>query len=138
MARWISGLALNTHVNCKLSGLLMPVLGFGYEHSKKSPSVAELVGRLSPMIEHCIDAFGPERCMVASNFPVDKVAVTYETMTKAMLEMTHRYGLEAQQAMFAGTAETFYGSSAVSVARGLCCEGGIDRLDDLVGCRVVT
>jgi len=104
----ISGLALNKHVNCKLSGLLMPVLGFGYEHSKKSPSVAELVGRLSPMIEHCIDAFGPERCMVASNFPVDKVAVTYETMTKAMLEMTHRYGLEAQQAMFAGTAETFY------------------------------
>jgi predicted TIM-barrel fold metal-dependent hydrolase len=104
----VSGLAQNGHVHCKLSGLLMPVLGFGYEHAKKQPTVAELVERLSPMVEHCIDAFGPQRCMIASNFPVDKVAVTYETMTKAMLEMTHRYGLEAQQAMFAGTAEAFY------------------------------
>lgn len=104
----ISGLAEHAHVTCKLSGLLMPALGFGFENSSSPARVDELVDRLSPLVEHCIDAFGPERCMVASNFPVDRVAVSYETLISAMLEMTHRYGLDAQKAMFAGTAERFY------------------------------
>lgn len=110
-AQWrdaIDNLAEHRHVHCKLSGLLMPALGFGYEDAGSPVGVSELVDRLSPLVEHCIDAFGPDRCMVASNFPVDRVAVSYETMTKAMLEMTHRFGLDAQKRMFAGTAEAFY------------------------------
>lgn len=110
-SRWrdaISGLAEHQHVHCKLSGLLMPVLGFGYENTRSPVVIRELVEQLSPLVEHCIDAFGPERCMVASNFPVDRVAVTYETMISAMLEMTHRYGLDAQKLMFSDTAAAFY------------------------------
>lgn len=104
----ISALAEHQHVHCKLSGLLMPALGFGFEESRSVVRASELVEKLTPLVEHCIDAFGPQRCIVASNFPVDRVAVSYETMTRAMLDMTHRYGLEAQQAMFAGNAERFY------------------------------
>jgi len=104
----ISTVAEHAHVHCKLSGLLMPVLGFGYENTKKRPSATQLVEQLTPIVEHCIDAFGPDRCMVASNFPVDHVSVEYETLIKAMLDMTHRYGEDAQRAMFAGTAEAFY------------------------------
>ncbi len=103
----IAAVAAQRHVHCKLSGLLMPVLGFGYE-SGPAPSVSQLVESLSPLVEQCIDAFGPERCMVASNFPVDRVSVGYEAMTAAMVEMTSRYGAEAQQAMFADTAARFY------------------------------
>lgn len=104
----ISRLAEFDHVHCKLSGLLMPALGFGFEERRAAVGVDELTNRLGPIIDHCIDAFGPDRCMVASNFPVDRVAVGYETLMKAMLEITHRRGLEAQQAMFAHTAARFY------------------------------
>lgn len=104
----ISALAQHGQVMCKLSGLLMPVLGLGYETAPKKPSVGELVDKLTPIVEHCIDAFGVERCMVASNFPVDRVAAPYATITQAMVEMTARYGADAQQALFADTAASFY------------------------------
>ncbi len=103
----IDAVAAQGHVHCKLSGLLMPVLGFGYE-SSPAPTVAELVDKLSPIVEHCVDAFGPERCMVASNFPVDRVGASYQAVTAAMVEITARYGADAQQAMFADTAVSFY------------------------------
>ncbi len=104
----ISALAQHQHVMCKLSGLLMPVLGLGYEDASRSPSVGELVDTLTPIIDHCVDAFGPDRCMVASNFPVDRVATSYAVMTEAMVEMTARFGQDAQQALFADTAARFY------------------------------
>ena len=104
----ISAVAEQAHVRCKLSGLLMPALGFGFEQQAGSPTVAQLVGSLSEIIEHCVDAFGPERCMVASNFPVDKVSATYQTVSNAMVEMTSRYGEDAQRAMFNTTAANFY------------------------------
>jgi len=104
----ISSAAERSNVSVKLSGLLMPVLGLGYEQTQKSPSVGELVERLSPVVEHVVGAFGPTRCMIGSNFPVDRVSVDYATVTAAMIEMTSRYGQEAQQEVFAGTAARFY------------------------------
>ncbi len=104
----ILAVAAQPHVRVKLSGLLMPVVGFGYEHTEDNPSSSELVDRLGPLIRHCIDAFGPERCMVASNFPVEKVSADYADWFDAMVELTSQDGAEAQAAMFAGTAAAFY------------------------------
>jgi len=103
----ISAVAEHAHVHCKLSGLLMPVLGYRFEE-RSSPSVSELVDSLGPLVDYAIDAFGPQRCMVASNFPVDRVAANYDSVMAAMVELTARYGQDAQQAMFADTAASFY------------------------------
>jgi len=108
--RWrdgISALAEHGHVSCKLSGLLMPVLGFGFESMAKA-RVDQLVDVLTPIVEHCVDAFGADRCMVASNFPVDRIAVSYNTLMQAMIEITSRYGSDAQHAMFSDNALAFY------------------------------
>lgn len=111
-AEWrdaIDALASHAHVHCKLSGLLMPVLGLGYETgASTSASVAELVDLLSPIVEHCIAAFGPQRCMVASNFPVDRVSAQYSDVTAAMVEITSGSEVPAQEAMFRDTAAAFY------------------------------
>lgn len=111
-AEWregISVLAAQSHVRCKLSGLLMPILGLGFENATAPrPSVQQLVELLSPLIHHCIDAFGPDRCMIASNFPVDRVSATYAVVTAAMVEMTASFGHAAQEAMFRDTAAAFY------------------------------
>ena len=110
-ARWrdgISAVAAQAHTHCKLSGLLMPALGLGLESPTASISVQELAERLSPIVEHCVDAFGPQRCMVASNFPVDRVSASYADVTAAMVTITAGYGQEAQRMMFRDTAATFY------------------------------
>lgn len=110
-AQWRNGIlmvAAQPHVRVKLSGLLMPVVGFGYENATVKPGVAELVERLGPLVRFCIDAFGPERCMVASNFPVDRVSASYADVFQAMIELTATDGPDAQAQMFAGTAESFY------------------------------
>ncbi len=110
-AQWRNGMlmvAAQPHVRVKLSGLLMPVLGFGYENAATKPGVPELVDKLGPLVRFCIDTFGPERCMVASNFPVDRVSANYSDVFDAMVELTAEDGQAAQAQMFAGTAESFY------------------------------
>lgn len=103
----ISALAERPHVHCKLSGMLMPVVGFGYENAA-SPGAEELADKLAPLVEHCIAAFGPQRCMYASNFPVDGVSADYGTVVEALLKITASHGAAAQQAIFADTASSFY------------------------------
>lgn len=104
----ISALAEQPHVHCKLSGLLMPVIGFGYEHATVKPTASELVDRLSPLLTHCIESFGPERCMVASNFPVDRVSCSYGAWMEAMVQITASHGAEAQAHLLRDTATRFY------------------------------
>lgn len=109
--QWRDGISMvgsQPNAVVKLSGLLMPALGFGYEASDISPSVPELVERLGPMLVHVLDTFGPQRCMFASNFPVDLVSADYEVIAKATAQIVEPYGPEATDAVFSKTAETFY------------------------------
>ncbi len=109
-AQWRDGIdavAANPNVSVKLSGFLMPVVGFGLEN-RPWPTVATVVDRIGPLVQHCVEAFGPDRCMVASNFPVDRVSSSYRVLFDAMIELTNATGPDAQAAMFAGTAATVY------------------------------
>lgn len=110
---WHAGLAAvaaHPNVHCKLSGLLMPVVGFGLHERPTSPSVGEVVDALGPHVLHGIETFGPERCVLASNFPMDKVSVDYETLWDAFIEIIGNAGLDdAQQAaLLADNAAAFY------------------------------
>lgn len=104
----LSALATRPQVSCKISGLLMPALGFGHERQETSPSVDQLVDDLGPMVLHALEAFGPERCMFASNFPVDRVSADYETVTRAMLQLTADLDAAAQAALWRDNAAAFY------------------------------
>ena len=61
-ALWQDGIdalaGLGDNVVCKLSGLAMPLESMS-------------VDAFAPWLEYAIDAFGVDRCMFASNFPVD-------------------------------------------------------------------
>ncbi|CAF0942526.1 unnamed protein product [Adineta steineri] len=70
---WKEGMkhmAEQTNVICKLSGLVM----FNHTWSKEI---------LSPYILECLRLFTPKRCMFGSNFPVDKLNITYEELVNA-------------------------------------------------------
>ena len=57
---------------------------------------------------HAIEAFGPDRCMFESNFPVDRWSVDYAVYWEAMQVIADRYDAAEQSAMFAGTARRVY------------------------------
>jgi predicted TIM-barrel fold metal-dependent hydrolase len=110
---WYEGLAamaLNPNVSLKLSGLLMPVLGFGFHERDEPPSHGELVDAMAPHIAKGIELFGVDRCMFASNFPMDKVSASYPALYDAYFAIADGLGLgaEAGEKLFAGTASTFY------------------------------
>ena len=59
---------------------------------------------------YAIEAFGPDRCMFESNFPVDKECVSYRTLWNAFKRIAAKAGLsEAEKTqMFSGTAARIY------------------------------
>ncbi|MEL6343954.1 MAG: amidohydrolase family protein [Myxococcota bacterium] len=109
-ARWrddLAALAELSQVHLKLSGLTMPIAGWGL-HEQPPITAAQLAERLGPHIRYALDLFGPERCMFASNFPMDKVSVPLTTLFAAFDSIVADRSEEARQQLFSGTAQRFY------------------------------
>ena len=70
----------------------------------------ELCDLVYPFYRYAIDAFGPDRCMFESNFPVDKESVSYRTLWNLMKRIAQRAGLsDAEKAsVFSRTAARVY------------------------------
>ena len=98
-ALWATGInalaGLGDNVLCKISGLAMPLR-----------SMAADV--LAPWLEHVIDAFGVDRCLFASNFPVDGIHGTFDELYTAYSAITSGLGDEARDKLFAANAERVY------------------------------
>ena len=76
----------------------------------------ELFELLYPYYIYAIEAFGPDRCMFESNFPVDKECVSYRTLWNAFKRIAAKAGLsEAEKTlMFSGTAARVYRLQSVA------------------------
>ena len=61
----------------KLGGMAMRINGWDFHTKAEPPSSEELAAAWKPYVETCIEAFGAERCMFESNFPVDKGSYSY-------------------------------------------------------------
>lgn len=89
----LAGVGANVH--CKLSGLAMP-LG------------SMRVDAFAPWLEHAIDAFGVDRCMFASNFPVDGMHGTFDQLYTTYATVTAGLDDGARDQLFASNAERVY------------------------------
>jgi predicted TIM-barrel fold metal-dependent hydrolase len=98
-ALWAAGInalaGLGDNVLCKISGLAMPLRSMA-------------VDVLAPWLEHVIDAFGVDRCLFASNFPVDGIHGTFDELYTAYSAITSGLGDEARDKLFAANAERIY------------------------------
>jgi predicted TIM-barrel fold metal-dependent hydrolase len=63
---------------------------------------------LAPWLEYAIDAFGADRCMFASNFPVDGMHGTLDELWSSYSAVTAGLGTEARDKLFATNAERIY------------------------------
>ena len=95
-------------MHVKLGGLAMKLTGFGHHKLATPPSSQVLAEDWKPYLMHCIEAFGPERCMFESNFPVDKASCAYTTLWNAFKRVTVDFGASDKAALFHDTATRFY------------------------------
>ena len=86
----IRDLAACPNVVVKLGGLGMRVNGFGFEQAAEPPSSETLAAAWRPYVETCVEAFGANRCMFESNFPVDKGSYPYAAYWNACKRLTPR------------------------------------------------
>jgi L-fuconolactonase len=110
-AEWsarIKELAACPNVHVKLGGLGMRVFGFDVHEKADPPSSETLAGLWRPYIETCIAAFGPERSMFESNFPVDKGSGSYQVFWNAFKRIAAGCSASEKAALFSGAATKFY------------------------------
>jgi predicted TIM-barrel fold metal-dependent hydrolase len=91
----LRGLAQAPNVACKISGL-----GMGDHHWT--------VESIRLYVETALDAFGVERCMFASNFPVDKLFSTYADLFDAFRALTAGYSHAERLELFHDNAARYY------------------------------
>ena len=63
---------------------------------------------LRPWVLETIDLFGVDRCMFASNFPVDKLFSDYETLWLAYQEIVSDFSETEKKKLFHDNAEIYY------------------------------
>ena len=106
--RGIAAVAACPNVNIKLGGIGMPRTGFDWHARNKPIGSEELSQSMAPFMNYCIEQFGPDRCMFESNFPVDKVAYSYNVLYNAFKRLSREYSPDERAAMFHDTAVRVY------------------------------
>ena len=86
-----------TNVSCKLSGLVT-----------EADPMTWRVANLAPYAEIALDAFGPERLLFGSDWPVCLLAATYADVVGAARALTATLSTTERAAIFGGAAEAAY------------------------------
>jgi predicted TIM-barrel fold metal-dependent hydrolase len=93
--RGMQALAASEQVTCKLSCLCLQVGPWDYEGNRA-------------IVLETIDIFGIDRCMFASNFPVDGLRVAYDRMFQDFKRMTADLSASDRRKLFHDNAARFY------------------------------
>jgi L-fuconolactonase len=99
-AKLMREIAADANVYCKLSGMVT-------EADRKSWKAADF----EPYLDLVFEAFGPERLMFGSDWPVCLVAATFAQVKNIVESYVDRHAPEASPAIFGDNATTFYGLS---------------------------
>ena len=104
----IAEIAKCENVVAKLGGLAMPDNGFGWHQADRPPTSDEFVAKQQRYYLHAIECFGPQRCMFESNFPVDRMSLSYRVLWNGLKKIAAPFSPSERDAMFFGTATRVY------------------------------
>ncbi|CAB1078586.1 amidohydrolase [Alkalispirochaeta odontotermitis] len=104
----IAELARCENVYAKLGGMAMPDNGFGWHLRAKPPTSDEFVKAQQAYYLHTIECFGPRRCMFESNFPVDRLSISYPVLFNGFKKIVADFSEDEKDMMFSGTATRVY------------------------------
>jgi L-fuconolactonase len=101
-AAHIADLAKNTNVYCNLSGLVTEV---DWRRWK--------AGDFRPYLDVAFEAFGPERLMFGSDWPVCLLAGSYRQVKQTIADYFEDHPADVKEKVFGGNAIRFYGLEAI-------------------------
>lgn len=104
----IAAIAECPNVHAKLGGMAMPDNGFGWDKNDTPPTSDEFVEAQRKYYLHTIECFGPNRCMFESNYPVDKLSISYHVLWNAFKKIVSDFSDDEKHDMFYGTAARVY------------------------------
>ena len=104
----IAAVAECPNVVIKLGGIGMPRTGFDWHLRNRPIGSEELAADMAPLMNYCIEQFGPSRCMFESNFPVDKVSYSYNVMYNAFKRLSQGYSASERADMLHDCAARVY------------------------------
>lgn len=91
-------LAKRPRVICKISGIVA-----------RAPQGDWKSEILAPVINHCLDVFGPDRVVFGGDWPVCLRGATYRRWVEALREVIHNRSEEQQRKLFHDNASKHYG-----------------------------
>jgi L-fuconolactonase len=100
----IRELGRRPHLCCKLSGMVTEA---DFEHWT--------VDQLRPYVDTVLEAFGPERLMFGTDWPVCSVASSYQGWTETASTLIAELSGDERASIFGGTASVFYGLDSSSL-----------------------
>jgi predicted TIM-barrel fold metal-dependent hydrolase len=106
--RDIADIARCENVVAKLGGLAMPDNGFGWNTAERPPTSDEFVAAQSRYYIHTLEHFGADRCLFESNFPVDRMSLSYRTLVNGVKMILDGCSAAERDAVFFGTAQRVY------------------------------
>lgn len=89
-------LATLPNTMCKISGIIA-----------RLPAGAA-VETLAPIVNHCLDTFGPERVVFGGDWPVCLLGGTFRQWVDGLTEMLSQRPMNEQRALWSGNAVKFY------------------------------
>jgi predicted TIM-barrel fold metal-dependent hydrolase len=92
----------------KVGGFGMERFGSPWSEADRVPGSAVFVDYWREKVDWVIDAFGPERCIFESNFPVDGRIIDYVTLWNALKVLSQPYSPSERTAMLRENAERVY------------------------------
>jgi L-fuconolactonase len=95
--RDIAKLAGRKNVVCKISGIIASVPPRGWD-----------AGDLAPIVNHCLDSFGPDRVMFGSDWPMCTQQADFQRWVETLLEVIRNRSRQDQLKLLAGNAVRFY------------------------------
>ncbi|NTZ41583.1 amidohydrolase family protein [Altererythrobacter sp. SALINAS58] len=114
--RWqknIRDLGTCENVSVKLGGLAMAFCGMPEEGPAKGCGSEMLAAMWKPYIDTCIEAFGADRAMFESNYPVDRWGADYDTLWNAFKRLSQGSSDSEKRSLFAATAAETYGIASL-------------------------
>lgn len=104
----IGRLARFPNLNVKIGGLGMLYCGWDFHLRDVPPGSEELAAAWRPYVEACIEAFGIDRCMFESNFPMDKQSCAFSALWNAFKRITAAYSDAEKAALYHDNAVRTY------------------------------
>jgi predicted TIM-barrel fold metal-dependent hydrolase len=104
----IRDLAQRPNIYVKVGGLGMLYGGYDFHTRPRAPTSEELAKAWGPFIREAVDAFGPGRAMMESNFPVDNQSASFPVIWNALKRCVQNYTSVERKMLFHGTAQRVY------------------------------